>query len=487
MLYVMAAEGTSPQGRSLRRQGNVVHHTPKPDVIPSEVGVHAKTPSDAAVSNGGVVAMSEHANRSAWCLVTRAKAAAQRAEAKVLKAIPPGKDKRHGWKAPAPKSTDFFKGKESHFGHKMQAAQAMPCGSSKHWLSKEEVQYAMCPPGNYLSHTTAQTHARKQRRLRQAMCKIKTRGADPIVNRQEGSAFRSRGYSTYESSAWPKFHGCRHIVDEKWYAETDMHNRMPPFKPDMAPPHMGKLVSSWHFGHVEFHKAWKVASTAFPDYLRCEYEGSWDEVPSSTPVPEGGKVAFAVREPIGRWISAVGELLERSINHYCPSGPCGAQDAFDLVKTPKILNHMTSWFRLVKGGKGYHKPQLPELVRRMVRDTSCNYMFYAGEHFSSQSTYAAQNGPHRAANLSLVMKLENLNADLAKLSQVIRGTPTTKCEFVPQNSKVCKPGQGNLPDAADIMKILAEDHELMRTLCLVYAQDFVCFDYDLPPACHGLF
>ena len=44
-----------------------------------------------------------------------------------------------------------------------------------------------------------------------------------------------------------------------------------------------------------------------------------------------------------------------------------------------------------------------------------------------------------------------------------------------------------LPKSSTLLKVLDSEPDLMRLLCRVYAQDFVCFGYDIPPACRDLF
>ena len=46
---------------------------------------------------------------------------------------------------------------------------------------------------------------------------------------------------------------------------------------------------------------------------------------------------------------------------------------------------------------------------------------------------------------------------------------------------------GGVPSEDEMMEVLSADDDLMREICLMYAQDFICFDYDLPSACEGLF
>lgn len=461
-----------------------------------------KQQSSHKSNHSDVVAIAERANLSERCLVAEAKATAmhhrvQQLTAKVYSrtaempsnvthtSLVPHLDYAEVMARHMPEA-DFLRLEQAEEG-KEAAEQAMKCEFNDMWLSADEVNFAMCPPGNYLSHTTAESQVQKRTRLRRAMCQTKAQGASG-TNKRETSYFRTRSYSTYESAVWPKPPGCNSLHDEHWYYSNGMKDSMPAFRPDSVPPHMGKLVNH-NFGNVEFHKAWKVASTAFPDYLQCEYGGSWHSVPVTTPVAAGATVAVAVREPLGRWISAVGELLERSINHYCPNGPCGQQDGFDAHSTLEYLEHTTSWYRLVSPASGGYDPsKLTDLIRKMVLDTGCNYYSYASEHFTTQSTFTTQNDfGSRAANLSHVMKLENIEAGLNQLSEDMRGQPAGKCEFVAQNSKACKPNQAILPNEAEIRHVLAANAGLMRELCLVYAQDFVCFDYELPAECKGMF
>ena len=69
----------------------------------------------------------------------------------------------------------------------------------------------------------------------------------------------------------------------------------------------------------EFHLNWKVASTSFPGYFWCEY-GTFNSESTDTSITSGYSTVAAVRNPIKRFLSAMGEELERSVNYYCPSG-----------------------------------------------------------------------------------------------------------------------------------------------------------------------
>ena len=70
-----------------------------------------------------------------------------------------------------------------------------------------------------------------------------------------------------------------------------------------------------------------MASTSYPSYLWCEF---WPltRATSSDSVKDGYKVVASVRNPLGRFVSAVSEILQRSVNGYCPSGYCDAGDSY---------------------------------------------------------------------------------------------------------------------------------------------------------------
>merc|ERR1712176_1366222 len=100
---------------------------------------------------------------------------------------------------------------------------------------------------------------------------------------------------------------------------------------DLPPRNLQKLVMA--NGGAEFRKNWKVATTTFGSYLHCAFDRS-EAVPALSRTPADRKVIFPVRHPIDRWISAMIELLARSMNFICPGGdqgegrPCGDKDSF---------------------------------------------------------------------------------------------------------------------------------------------------------------
>lgn len=349
-------------------------------------------------------------------------------------------------------------------------------------LGKAEVAFAKCPPRSATpgkQNETAETL--RTVRLQTALCAAKRMGWTGW-NDRESSGFEIRGYATFESASWPKDPSCRVLPDEVW---SEQHKGMPRYRPDTVPKWMPKYVNEFY--NLEFHENWKVASNSFPNYLKCEYGNTWVKVPNHSPVPRDRTVAVAVRNPIDRFVSAASELLERAVNRWCPSGPCNSTDAFDPENTIDLMHHTTTWLPFLTDSKGGYTPEkLPLLMQYMVKDAGCNYATYASEHLSSQANFVTQNaGP--AAAISVVVKLEHIDKGLQKLANTVGKTLSGTCAFEHSNVKEEKPFADRVPSSKAMMTYLHRDAKLMRALCMIYAQDFICFDYALPAPCEGLF
>lgn len=355
--------------------------------------------------------------------------------------------------------------------------------------------YFRCPPGAYLNDASIDKHA-KNARIRDVIKKLKEKGW--VVNKDEEyrSTYRTRGYATFESAIWPSPRECSTLPDETW---TLKHNNdYYHYQPDHAPSIKKQRFEEYPF---EFHVNWKVASTSFGKYLPSEY-GSKSSVESYDPVPDGYLVASSVRNPLSRFVSGVEELLQRSVNNYCPSGYCNWNDSSTESynnETLWKLAHQTSWFPLVcnstkmeynatgKRWESYPKCHyngynLPEVVTAFVEDDKCKYYFYGSQHFTSQSAFVTQNYG-RAHTLDSLIKLENLTNGLTQLGLKMNHTANTSFPWLNSNSE--KPG--GLPTEDMIYEILDKIPSLTQDLCWIYAQDFICFEYDLPDACKGLF
>lgn len=350
------------------------------------------------------------------------------------------------------------------------------------YLTADDLLFAQCPPGRYTGLPGKHHRRARSHRLQQALCAAKSRGWRGGNNR-ETSAFRQRGYATFESKLWPKPNKCRKLPNEAW---SFTHAKGRSYRPDAVPVWMSKWVNKE--AKLEFHQNWKVASTSFPGYLQCNFDGKWQQVPAGTAPQDDVVIAAAVREPIGRFISAISELLERAVNHWCPQGPCGPADSFKQGVTVSRMKKQTTWLDTATNGinETNHTIRVHRLMKAFVTDTSCNYYTYACEHLSSQSNFVTQNAGI-AKDISVVVKLEDLNTGLSALSSAAGLAHNKSCVLAHSNMKVDKPSGDAIPSSEDMLRILEGDENLIQQLCLVYAQDFICFDYDLPDACKGMF
>jgi len=344
-----------------------------------------------------------------------------------------------------------------------------------------EEGYYMCPPGNYLGHTAADTEERNAR-LRSLHSKLRDMGyAHNDREGQGGSGYTERGFATYESSEWLKPKRCQTLTNEEW---SETNNYYLKYKEDNTPDYVTKMVNDEY--KMEFHLNWKVASTSFPSYLWCEY-GSWSDVDKSTDVTAGYQVVSAVRHPVSRFVSSVGELLQRSVNYYCPSGYCTYEtDYWQGNITLEKFAMQTTWYQYVEDAhtNGVNMSLLPTILQAFTDDTECNYYTYASEHFITQSDFVTQNGGC-AAPVNLIMQLENLDNGFTELADLLGHTESGSCSLSDSNEASDKPG--GVPSSGEMMKVLQENDDIMKQICYMYAQDFICFDYELPSACEGLF
>lgn len=356
------------------------------------------------------------------------------------------------------------------------------------------IDYFQCPPGAYLQWDAADK-AKANERLQSLYKALKSDGlVENTAEASTGVNYATRGYATYESQAWPKPAHCSNVatpsfLTEAWQAEyngTTLHfdgYSGSLYKKDEAPSYMNKVRSPQY--SFEFHYSWKVASTSFPSFLWCEF---WplSSFKEADPVPENYRVAGGVRHPLSRFVSGVLELLERSVNYYCPSGYCTLDnDGFEGNVTLTELDKLTTWYHFVKNG--FSADDLPQLLGGFVHDVECNYEFYASEHFTTQATFLTQ-GEGCAADLGPLVRLEELDEGLDQMVdelKVQQGGSYKNCTMKDSNDASDKPG--GLPSEAEMVAVLEKDDALMQRLCKVYAQDYICFGYELPDSCKDLF
>lgn len=359
--------------------------------------------------------------------------------------------------------------------------------------SANDSTYFQCPQGSYLGHTDKDLRA-KNEMLAKLQAKLAAKGYEVNDRESKYAVYAERGYATYESPAWVKPSECSTLPDEEWTESNNKYYYQ--YQPDRAPVYITKQVFNEY--HFEFHDNWKVASTSFGSYLPCEY-GSADSVSMESDVPEGYKTVAAVRNPLSRFASAVGELLQRSVNHYCPVGYCQEKDSYGTNTLDKLA-HQTTWYNMIcnstelvyndEEGHFETKPTcsfdmdlLPEVVTAFVHDKTCNYYSYAAEHFTSQAAFVTQQSGGAKA-LDVVLRLEEVDEGLAELATTL-GKDGMSCSMGSSNSASNKPG--GVPSESEIIAVLEAIPELMVDLCTIYAQDYICFDYDLPDACADIF
>lgn len=356
----------------------------------------------------------------------------------------------------------------------------------------DDSEYFQCPPGRYLNRTPAEQE-KANIRMKTLYHQLRVWGYERNARENiSGTSYLDRGYASYESYIWPKPKHCQHLVNDSFVNKpwSAMFNKTRQYfsdysgqyyKEDNSPNSINKIVSDVY--EFEFHYIWKVASTSFPSYLWCEF---WPLVATtkSKSVKTGYKVAGAVRHPLSRFVSAAAEVLQRSINGYCPSGYCTySHDGYEGNVTLKELKELTTWYQYVENG--FNTSFLQDLMEAFVHDTECNYYFYAAEHFTTQSAFINQGGGC-AAEIDNLVRLEELDLGLEEMVEQLKeshGGSWKNCSMGHDNVAADKPS--GVPSESEMLEILEKDTDLMRRVCIIYAQDFICLGYEVPDACMG--
>ena len=142
----------------------------------------------------------------------------------------------------------------------------------------------------------------------------------------------------------------------------------------------------------------------------------------------------------------------------------------------------TRWWPLVRS-KGLGAELLTELLAAFIEDIQCCHASYAMDHFSAQSVFAM----YAMRGIDVVLPMSNLDAGLKLLAdRVPSKAPAGQCTLSDHiNSAAASHGNNTagetLPSSSALRAALTEDQ--IRQLCQIYAQDYACFDLQLPPAC----
>ena len=241
------------------------------------------------------------------------------------------------------------------------------------------------------------------------------------------------------------------------------------------------------------------------------------------------RVVTLVREPVARFVSAVGELLARSIGGVCPDGPCGAIDAFSSTTVERLANH-TTWYaeaaRLaslrrraaaapaaaapaaaaaasVREGSASLRP----LLSAFLHDVACLQgmsSVYGGEHFLPQTWWLNPSTPVAPLAIRSVraLQIEELfpPAEEPRIEPLLEllELPTEVEAEVRARAPECaarsttnvaadKPLGTGVPSSTELRQVLDADPDLLTLLCTCYASDFSCLGYELPAPCRRTF
>ena len=336
--------------------------------------------------------------------------------------------------------------------------------------------FQRCPRGGYLAE-----HGRLADELSDWQRGQMARGWTPTPWQGKSDNYKDTGVATWCSSVTAKPPECRHDPLATLGRGDRVFNRR---MQSSGKP--GFPVRSVHGGRVELLHNYKVAGTALKRCMTCEYgtEADTDHVLSVLPV----------RDPIDRFVSAVGEVLQRFLNNVCPDGPCKS-----TYQLPRATRN-TAWRRValdppVRGN--LTAAVLPALMAAFVDDASCCHSGYALDHLQPQSAFAT----YAVRGIDLLLRYDRIKEGLDELARRVAaaalpgsssgntgtGSDTdfrrrrNNCSLGRANDAASRPP--NIPSAAALRAALEAQPHLMRRLCDVYHQDFACFGLTWPAEC----
>lgn len=332
-----------------------------------------------------------------------------------------------------------------------------------------DVSHFRCPCGSYIPAATCEQAALELRSLQRTRS---ANGWSPILNM--GIEHQHTGMSVWCSNNWPMPRECRNdaaarLIDGVWHQTSSSGEA-------------GYPVRSVFGGKVEFIHNYKVASTSLAKTLACEYG------PDLLTAGDGTEVtflvsAFAVRDPISRFVSAVQEVLQRYINHICPSGPCtNVLGLLNWEAQYAAAEKNTHWWRVAATHYfNFTSNMLPELLEAFIADARCCHAGYAMDHFQTQSAFST----YSVRGVDVVIHLEDAERGLNELAALV-GLKSRKCGSLGMSNDATKKPT-NIPSSAEFLEVLRshQNGTLIEALCEIYMQDFMCFDLALPLECGG--
>ena len=303
-----------------------------------------------------------------------------------------------------------------------------------------------CMPGSYVQDRHA---ARVSDGLQTQVAAWR---ADGWGDFQTDDRHETTAVSGWCSSNVPKPPGCKNVERKA----SAFHNA------DMTP------ILSHHGAGIELIHNYKVASSSLSAYMTCEYDKHGIRGPRLS--------VMAVRDPIDRFVSACGELLQRYVNDVCPGGSRCNIEWWQKHDAESSTVWWTQWKR--EGARN-----LQALMTSFVSDVRCCHDAYGMDHFVTQTAFASYAS---GGTLDVVLNLDSIESGLDELARR-KGTRRT-CGLQTQNSAASKElgGDSGVPSAAQLRAALFQKPELVRKLCDVFLTDYLCFRLPFPSECADL-
>ena len=330
-----------------------------------------------------------------------------------------------------------------------------------------------------------------------------------------GDAYTRTGTSTWCSNNWPKPKRC--------YADGSI-NAQHGYKHHNADKVSAKIPPRTVYGHlggkkIEFIRNYKAATSTVAGYMECLLS-------TAKETDAFGLSLMNTRDPIDRFVSGVGEMLQRYVNDRCPGDrACGFKNnSTPLLKAQNNTLFWPAWAeftrqreqRLDDSAEALNPPMdalaesnetaealnppmdalaesnetaeaLHPLLDAFVDDRVCCHRANAIDHLLSQSLFAtyAQNGLNMTipvaelTNLKLLVSQWVTYGTARDFSTSKHAVIFQRCDMERHNVAELK--EQNVPSSEEMRAALSP--RMVRELCRSYYQDFLCFDLALPDEC----